>query len=83
MFGINISNHQAAAKTAKQSQAIKALAQAPLADLLARLDNGLDVNAGVCCMSLVLATGHGRSIAFVDGCCLSLAVFVAHELRTA
>jgi hypothetical protein len=45
VFGITVANHHTAAKAAKQSVAIKALAEKPLTDVLKRLDEGMDVNA--------------------------------------
>ncbi len=46
VFGITITNHQAAVKAAQDQMAIKALAAADLAAVLARLDAGLAVDTG-------------------------------------
>ena len=53
VFGINVTNHHTAAKTAKQSVAIKALAEKPLTEVLKRLDEGMDINAGTGYMIVV------------------------------
>ena len=48
-FGRPISNHAAAAKAARASLAVKALAGGSLAELTSRLDSGgLDIDAGTC-----------------------------------
>jgi hypothetical protein len=46
VFGITIGNHAAAVDSAKKHGAIRQLAGQGLADIIAKLDEGLDINTG-------------------------------------
>jgi hypothetical protein len=46
VFGITIGNHAAAVDSAKKHGAIRQLAGQGLAEIIAKLDQGLDINAG-------------------------------------
>jgi hypothetical protein len=46
VFGITIGNHAAAVDSARKHGAIRQLAGQGLADIIAKLDEGLDINTG-------------------------------------